>query len=446
MSPWFLITVLLTVVGGAAGLFYPFYGLLAYIALSLLRPESLWFWSVPEWNYSRVVAIALLIGWLIERFARWRERYPELGVAPLAASFAVQPLVSISACITGRRLEGMGRERYMLGALLVFSALTIFGAVTAPRTLAAWSYVETMAKIVVPFFVGMSYVDTSARLKQLAWVMLGSEGYVCFDLNRDYLRGWNRLAIDGFGGMDNNCATVGFVTVLGVGIILTLESPRLWQKGLAGFLTALIGHAILISLSRGGMLGALLAGTTAFVVMKKKAIHYALAALAVAGVLYTTGETVRQRFLMTFEKKENRDESAQSRLVLWGACLDCISEHPVLGVGPNHWPLIVSRYGWPEGKEAHTLWLQLGAELGLPALACLVLFFALGIVQLWPVARGWLLLPDPWLQPAAQMTISGLVGFMFSAQFVTIKSLEIPYFLALVGAGTLRLASKWETA
>ena len=58
-----IFTYLLTYGGAAASLFNPFIGLLVYVAFAILRPESLWHWSVPEGNYSRIVAIALLIGW-----------------------------------------------------------------------------------------------------------------------------------------------------------------------------------------------------------------------------------------------------------------------------------------------------------------------------------------------------------------------------------------------
>src|SRR6476620_1338849 len=67
-----LFTYALTYGGAAASLYRPFYGLLIYVAFSILRPESLWHWSVPVGNYSRIVAIALLVGWALNGFGNWQ--------------------------------------------------------------------------------------------------------------------------------------------------------------------------------------------------------------------------------------------------------------------------------------------------------------------------------------------------------------------------------------
>jgi hypothetical protein len=44
---------------------------------------------------------------------------------------------------------------------------------------------------------------------------------------------------------------------------------------------------------------------------------------------------------------------------------------------------------------------------------------------------------DTWFADSARMTIASLVGFMVSAQFVSLEALEIPYYVALLGAGSL---------
>jgi hypothetical protein len=58
-------TYALTYGGAAVSLLNPYYGFLIYVAFANLKPEALWFWSVPQGNYSRVVAVAFLVGWLI---------------------------------------------------------------------------------------------------------------------------------------------------------------------------------------------------------------------------------------------------------------------------------------------------------------------------------------------------------------------------------------------
>ena len=137
-----------------------------------------------------------------------------------------------------------------------------------------------------------------------------------------------------------------------------------------------------------------------------------------------------------------RDASAQSRLELWAACWDTMKKHPVLGVGPDHMPLRMDQYGFYRGKEAHTLWLQIGAELGFPAMLLFISYYGLCLVRLLPIARGRTPVSDPWLTYLARMVIASLSGFAVSAQFVSLDFLEPPYYIALVGAGVLKLCSR----
>jgi hypothetical protein len=59
-----LFTVSLTYGGALVSMFSPFYGLLIYVCFAIVRPEDMWPWSVSGGNYSRIIAIAMLGGWL----------------------------------------------------------------------------------------------------------------------------------------------------------------------------------------------------------------------------------------------------------------------------------------------------------------------------------------------------------------------------------------------
>ena len=67
-----LFTYLLTYGGSLAALFNPFVGLLVYVCFAIIKPEVMWFWSVPPGNYSRIIAISLLIGWALKGFGGWQ--------------------------------------------------------------------------------------------------------------------------------------------------------------------------------------------------------------------------------------------------------------------------------------------------------------------------------------------------------------------------------------
>jgi O-antigen ligase len=200
-------------------------------------------------------------------------------------------------------------------------------------------------------------------------------------------------------------------------------------------------HTTVIAQSRGGMLALVCVFVVAFYLMPKSPRHY-LGFLVACLVALRLGWGALERFGTVFQDSaEALDKTGGHRLTLWGNCLDAMLRQPLFGVGPNHWPLIVTRYGWPEGKLGHSLWLQDGAELGIPALVFLLLFYMICIWRLWPIARGKVAVWDPWLQDCARMVIAAIVGFMISAQFVSLHGLETPFHIVMIGCVALKFAS-----
>jgi O-antigen ligase len=279
-----------------------------------------------------------------------------------------------------------------------------------------------------------------SKIKQVAWVIVLSQGYVAYDMNQSYFAGYNRLHEDGFGGMDNNCNAIAFVTCTGLAFFLGLETRKWWLKALAFGAAVLMVHGILFSFSRGGMLALVITGGISFWLLPKTPKHYFLFLVAVLIVLRLAGPEVLARFGTSFAGEGARDESADSRIRLWSACWDLMQTNP-LGIGPDQFGFVVANYGFPPGKMAHSLWFQLGAEGGFIGLGCLLLFYGLCAWRLWPLAREKVSAPDPWLAVGARMVIASLIGFAVAAQFVSLKGLEVPYYVALVGAAVLKLSS-----
>jgi probable O-glycosylation ligase (exosortase A-associated) len=406
-----LFTYVLTFGGVVTSLFNPFVGLLIYICFAIVRPESMWYWSVPAGNYSRIVAGGLLLGWALAGFGSWN----------------------------------FGRARGIVWAFIGFWVWSAASGLQAENREVAFAFVEANAKILLPFLVGITTIQSVRQLKALAWVILLSQGYVALEMNLAYYGGFNRVLLIGFGGMDNNCVAIAMVAGVGLAFFLGINAPRWWQKALALGAALLMAHTIMFAMSRGGMLALIVTGAVAFLLLPKQPKHYLIFAVVLAVALRLAGPDVRERFGSTFADRETLDASAQGRLDLWTHCWDVMLTHPVFGVGPNHWPRIAHLYGWEPGKEAHTLWLQVGAELGFVGLSLLASFYALSMLRLWPLTRRGAAVPDPFLQDVARMVIAALAGFAVSAQFVSIMGLELSYYIALVGAAGLKLAYATES-
>lgn len=407
-----LFTWLLCYGGTIASLFRPYYGLLIYVCFAIIRPESLWFWSVPKHNYSRIIAIGLLIGWGLNGFGSWL----------------------------------FGRAGAVVGFLLAFWVWMIVSGLQANNTDASLAAVEALTKIVLPFLVGITLIDSVAKLKQLAWVIVLSHAYVAYDLNESYYSGFNRLNEAGFGGMDNNCVAITMVASTGLAFFLGFNASRWWQKGIAFGGAALMVHTVLFAFSRGGMLGLIITGAVSFLLIPKKTKHYLILVLMILLALRLAGPEVVKRFGTTFVDQKARDASAQSRLELWTTCVEIMVKTPVFGIGPRHFPLVAHEYGYKPGKEAHTLWLTIGAENGAVGLFFLVAFYGVCMLRLWPLTRESRTVADPWFRDSARMVIASLTGFAVSAQFVSVIGVEAPYYIALLGAGVLKLSSAPQLA
>ena len=140
----------------------------------------------------------------------------------------------------------------------------------------------------------------------------------------------------------------------------------------------------------------------------------------------------------TFVSAEERDGSAESRVDLWRDCLEVIQEYPVLGVGPANWRVIAASYGWPEGKSAHSVWMETAAEVGIPGALFLMLFFGTAAIKLWPVARAPQTEANRYEVVLASGVILAIVGFWVAGQFVSVPGLEVPYYVTMLGAAMLK--------
>src|SRR5262245_50632360 len=137
-----LFTYVMTYGGAFFALLNPFVGLLVYVCFAIIKPESLWFWSVPQGNYSRIVALGLLAGWALHGFGNW----------------------------------ALGKAQTAIGLLICFVIWSGLCALGAAEQEVAWRLVEGFAKIVLPVVAGATLIDSVAKLKQLIWVIVLSQG------------------------------------------------------------------------------------------------------------------------------------------------------------------------------------------------------------------------------------------------------------------------------
>ena len=392
----------ITIFGSIGALRTPILGLFVYVGLAVLRPQAIWGFAGDFESISLYVGVATLVGWALHGFGSLK----------------------------------IGRGKSIVALLAMFSLLSIASALQARDQTLAYDALISMAKFVMPFMIGVTLLDSEKKTRTMMWIIVLAQGYVGFEMNLMYLKGYN-VAGDGFGGMDNNCFGVALVSTLGPALALALGTKKWWEKLLAAAAAALIMHTTLLTYSRGAMVGMLIVGVTAFVVMPKRPRF--IAALIVASLLTVrlVGPQLAARYATAFADEADRDSSAESRLDLWADCLRLAVQHPLLGVGPGNFQAYAAELGWSEGKQAHSTWMQTMAENGFPGVAVLLLFFLLPIAKLWRFARAKMNDANRYQVAVATGVIMCVVGFIVTGQFVSLGGLEIPYYAVMIGIGLL---------
>jgi putative inorganic carbon (hco3(-)) transporter len=397
-----LFTYVLTYGGAIVSLFNPFYGLLVYICFAIVKPPALWPWCVPVGNYSRVIGVALLVGWALNGFGDLK----------------------------------IGRAKPIVICLLGYFIWVLVSTVLSDDSSLGMPFVEYLLKIVLPFIAGVTLIQTRQQVWQLTWVVLFSCAFLAYEANLAYLGGKN-IEQDGFSALDNNSFSILMVAGFGLALVLGLEEKGLWRRGFFLGVAAAMAHVPMIGMSRGGMVAAVIAAVAAAVVIPKTPRTWLMIVFVAAIGLRLAGPHVVKEFTSSFNSAEQRDFSAQSRVDLWRDCTITMFTHPLFGVGTEHWPKEAEKFGWKKGKEAHSLWFQSAAELGIPGVLFLIGFYASTILLLWRASRE---VEMPRLPTLSRMVIVSLVGFSASASFVTVEGFELPYYIVLIGAAAVKVA------
>jgi O-antigen ligase len=340
----FLYMLLTTPIACAFGLWRPFVGLLSLIFLYYFRPDI---WNMPKWfRPIQFITISVGLGWLMR-----------------AKSF---------------RLDStMGFSLFLLLAQLASAVMAVRSSDTA------FTAVETLAKVMTVQWLTLQLVTTSAQVNLFLWANIFGMLWNMKTVMVVGLRGGGdgdfrvNVAV-GQGGGANYLAML-FVMFLPF-LLIRFQTGRKWERMWSLGLIPIILMCIVFTGSRGGFLALGVVLLHAIVRSRYKVLGLVLAGLAAAFVWNLTPETQKTRFTRGVGAEGTRDWSAESRIRLWEAGWNMFKDHPLLGVGPDNFPLLSPRYaGFYAGKNferyipgvekpgfvAHSTWFQTLAEGGV---------------------------------------------------------------------------------
>jgi O-antigen ligase len=225
-------------------------------------------------------------------------------------------------------------------------------------------------------------------------------------------------------------------------LLFGVRVPKRWVWCVCG---VLIGVVLYLGQTRAVWIATLVAGLYLVWFWKKWLV--AVVPLMVAVLFFVSPPVMRERFTSLFHAQEV--DSNRFRIIAWNAGVEMIEKHPLLGLGPEgpkyHFQEYVPPDVWtsrPAGfyQHLHDVYLQYGAERGVPAL--LVFLWLLGqiLVDFWRGLRS--LPPGPsdrrfLLHGGFAMVLAMMVEGVAEVNFGDSEPLTM--FLVVVACGYLAL-------
>ena len=288
------------------------------------------------------------------------------------------------------------------------------------------SHWVTYLSMVILFFIVLVVVDSLERLR---WVLLSASAslalaslYVLRDwqtyhaMYRDYRPGW----VVG----DPNYFTVNVLLFIPTTLLMAQQPRPRWQRWfcLGCFVITLLG--VWVTASRGGFLGIVACALCLIWRSKQRVRNLAVIAAVVLLVTAVSPNSPIQRFR---HPTAGDEQSADTHVALMHAGLRMMLAHPILGVGLDNFRMSVANFvGLDEmlrmdrvNRVAHNSYVEIGAEMGIPALLCFLAIIFFSLKSLGQVALKAKRLGVPQLTHLAYGLQAGLLGSSVSIFFVS---------------------------
>lgn len=398
------------------------------------------------------------------------------GVPVFVAAFVPMLLmVPLARDLVVRRLPVVAPP--MLPWMVILLFIHLVSALFSTDPVRAW---DAVVVFVVEgfglYFLLINVIRTPQMLRQATWVLIAVGAFVSIlsihqDLTNNYDNNYGGFAqaadatfrtgastltgdvlqrrLAGSVGETNRFAQV-LLMLVPLGIFRFIGERRRILRWTAGIATALITLGVVLTFSRGAAvaLALLVVGLALLRMVKPRhiaAIVVVLALVVVAFPQYWTRVSTLLEVggaLTSADVSTNQvDNALLSRATETAAAALVIVDHPLIGVGPDMFPIYYEQYANVVGllvkgsatREAHNLYLGLGAELGLPGLAVfLIIAFLTGRMILAARRRSIDRRPDlerlatPFLLAIASYHVTGMFLHLSFARF---------YWLVLALAG-----------
>lgn len=230
----------------------------------------------------------------------------------------------------------------------------------------------------------------------------------------------------------------------------------------AVMVSLLILGGIIVSQSRGALVALVLLVILATYLKWIRPVQLMICALALISlILIVAPERLVQRIgsittaidVLQGNPSVAPDPAIQGRATEMLAAFQAFVDHPVLGVGPGQYAPFYSveyhqknpRFKFKDiqvTRRAHSLYLEMAAEVGLVGLTVFLLIVCLLIRELWRIRRRWLI-RRPELTDLATGLLLSITAYLTTAVFLHL-AYERYYWLVLALAGAALQVARSE--
>jgi O-antigen ligase len=156
--------------------------------------------------------------------------------------------------------------------------------------------------------------------------------------------------------------------------------------------------------------------------------------------------SLEERFASIFDGTKDPNQSRNYRLQHMWDGIEIIADHPLLGVGMGQSAEVIGRkHIFTEGhwERIHSLYIEFGADLGLPAIAILVALLVSVIRRLTQTAKLTEVNAEcSYLGPYLNSARLSLYTFAIAATFAPATYSWVPYILLGLGSAILAITRR----
>jgi putative inorganic carbon (HCO3(-)) transporter len=342
--------------------------------------------------------------------------------------------------VRGRNLLVLERGQALVLGIL---ALAMVSTLQAHDSSAAITTTTRYASFAGVYLIVTQLGHDRVLQRRIAWTLAIASSVAAALGLRAYLSGKEALAT--LPHAQQNDFAFMLATTLPLMFFL-LTGPKLLRPVVLAAI-GLVSAATLLSLSRGALVG-IAAGFLVFVVTDQRRVRVTLTAgvLATIGALFVIHSNPERFHEALLLKSQAAHENVSTRYGAWGAASRLAADHPLLGVGPGNFQFYYNKLtGQPVGTftltVAHNALLDVGAELGVVAMALLALYLVLAFVRLTScLERGY---GDPAFVRALRISLTiAIVSAMFLSEQYFLPFWLFGGLAAAIWVGGARRASE----